>query len=240
MAEAGVFTLVFSSSATVYGGPSTAPITEDQLVGYTTNPYGRSKFMVELVLSDIAASDSRWRVALLRYFNPVEAHDSGCHIGRDPNGIPKNLAPYVVQVAVGQRTELAVFGHEYPTVDGAGVHDYINVVALAEGHLAALKAVDSRPGIDVWNLGSGQGYSVLQVVRASEAASGRTVPHRLATRRPGGVAICYARPGKASAVLNWTARRDLHTIMRDAWRWQSQNPHGYRGCNEKINNECIF
>jgi UDP-glucose 4-epimerase len=228
MADAGVFTLVFSSSATVYGDPATVPITEDQPVGHTTNPYGRSKFMVEQVLGDMAASDPRWRVALLRYFNPVGAHDSG-QIGEDPNGVPNNLLPFVAQVAVGQRPELEVFGHDYPTVDGTGVRDYIHVVDLAEGHLAALKAMDSCPGIDVWNLGTGQGYSVLQVVRAFEAASGRPVPYRLATRRPGDIAICYADPAKAAAELGWTAHRDLHTMMLDAWRWQSQNPDGYRG-----------
>jgi UDP-glucose 4-epimerase len=228
MAAAGVFTLVFSSSATVYGDLATVPITEDQPVGHTTNPYGRSKFMVEQVLGDMAASDPRWRVALLRYFNPVGAHDSG-QIGEDPNGIPNNLLPFVAQVAVGQRPELAVFGHDYPTLDGTGVRDYIHVEDLAEGHLAALKAMDSRPGMAVWNLGTGKGYSVLQVVRAFEAASGRPVPYRLAQRRPGDVATCYAHPGKAAAELNWIAKRDLDTMMRDAWRWQSQNPDGYRG-----------
>lgn len=228
MAAAGVFTLVFSSSATVYGNLATVPITEDQPVGHTTNPYGRSKFMVEQVLGDMAASDSRWRVALLRYFNPVGAHDSG-QIGEDPNGIPNNLLPFVAQVAVGQRPELAVFGYDYPTVDGTGVRDYIHVVDLAEGHLVALKAIDSRPGVNVWNLGTGQGYSVLQVVRAFEAASGHPVPYRLAPRRPGDIAICYADPAKASTELGWIARRDLHTMMLDAWRWQSKNPNGYRG-----------
>jgi UDP-glucose 4-epimerase len=228
MAAAGVFTLAFSSSATVYGDLATVPITEDQPVGQTTNPYGRSKFMVEQVLGDMAASDPRWRVALLRYFNPVGAHDSG-QIGEDPNGIPNNLLPFVAQVAVGQRPELAIFGHDYPTMDGTGVRDYIHVVDLAEGHLAALKAMDSRPGMAVWNLGTGKGYSVLQVLRAFEAASGRPVPYRLAQRRPGDVATCYAHPGKAAAELNWIAKRDLDTMMRDAWRWQSQNPNGYRG-----------
>jgi UDP-glucose 4-epimerase len=228
MAAAGVFTLVFSSSATVYGDFATVPITEDQPVGHTTNPYGRSKFIVEQVLGDMAASDPSWRVALLRYFNPVGAHDSG-QIGEDPNGIPNNLLPFVAQVAVGQRPELAVFGHNYPTVDGTGVRDYIHVVDLAEGHLAALKAMDSHLGVNVWNLGTGQGNSVLQVVRAFEAASGRPVPYRLTQRRPGDVATCYAHPGKAAAELNWIAKRDLHTMMRDAWRWHSQNPDGYRG-----------
>ncbi len=227
MSAAGVFTLVFSSSATVYGDPATVPITEDQSVGDTTNPYGRSKFMVEQVLGDMAASDSRWRVALLRYFNPVGAHDSG-QIGEDPNGIPNNLLPFVAQVAMGQRPELVVFGYDYPTVDGTGVRDYIHVVDLAEGHLAALKAMDSRPGVNAWNLGTGQGYSVLQVVRAFEVASGRHVSYRLAPRRPGDIAICYADPAKAATELGWAAKRDLHTMMRDAWRWQKMNPNGYR------------
>lgn len=231
MAAAGVFTLVFSSSATVYGDPATVPITEDQPVGQATNPYGRSKFMVEQVLGDLAASDTRWRVALLRYFNPVGAHESG-QIGEDPNGIPNNLLPFVAQVAVGQRPELAVFGHDYPTVDGTGVRDYIHVVDLAEGHLAALATLNATytlPGAHLWNLGTGQGYSVLQVVHAFEAASGRPVPYRLAPRRPGDIATCYADPAKAATELGWAAKRDLHTMMRDAWRWQSQNPDGYRG-----------
>ncbi len=228
MAAASVFTLLFSSSATVYGDSATVSITEDQPLGQITNPYGRSKFMVEQLLGDIVASDKRWRVALLRYFNPVGAHESG-QIGEDPNGIPNNLLPFVAQVAVGQSPELAVFGHDYPTLDGTGVSDYIHVVDLAEGHLAALKAIYSCPGMEVWSLGTGNGYSVLQLVRAFEAASGRHVPYRLAERRPGDVATCYAHPGKAAAELNWISKRDLHSIMRDAWRWQSQNPDGYRG-----------
>lgn len=231
MATAGVFTLVFSSSATVYGDPVTVPITEDQLAGATTNPYGRSKYMVEQVLRDLAASDPGWRVALLRYFNPVGAHESG-QIGEDPHGIPNNLLPYITQVAVGKLPELAVFGNDYPTVDGTGVRDYIHVVDLAEGHLAALAALNAphtRPGTYTWNLGTGHGYSVLQMVQAFEAASSRPVPYRLALRRPGDIATCYADPTKAATELSWTAKRDLNTMMRDAWRWQSQNPDGYRG-----------
>lgn len=231
MAAAGVFTLVFSSSATVYGDPVTVPITEDQLAGATTNPYGRSKYMVEQVLRDLAASDPGWRVALLRYFNPVGAHESG-QIGEDPHGIPNNLLPYITQVAVGKLPELAVFGNDYPTVDGTGVRDYIHVVDLAEGHLAALAALNAphiRPGTYTWNLGTGHGYSVLQMVQAFEAASSRPVPYRLALRRPGDIATCYADPTKAATELGWTAKRDLNTMMRDAWRWQSQNPDGYRG-----------
>jgi UDP-glucose 4-epimerase len=227
MAAAGVYTLVFSSSATVYGDPATVPITEDAPVGATTNPYGRSKYMVEQVLGDLAASDPRWRVALLRYFNPVGAHESG-QIGEDPHGIPTNLLPYITQVAVGKLPELAVFGNDYPTVDGTGVRDYIHVVDLAEGHLAALQALNTRTGTHIWNLGTGQGYSVLQMVQAFEATSGRPVPYRLAPRRPGDIASCYADPIKAASELSWTAKRDLHTMMRDAWRWQAQNPDGYR------------
>ena len=228
MAAAGVFKLVFSSSATVYGDPATVPITEDHPVGQATNPYGRSKLMVEQVLGDLAASDPRWRVALLRYFNPVGAHESG-QIGEDPNGIPNNLLPFVAQVAVGQRPELAVFGNDYPTMDGTGVRDYIHVVDLAEGHLAALATLNAphtHPGVHVWNLGTGQGYSVLQVVRAFEAESGRIVPYRVAPRRAGDIAECYANPAKATAELGWSAKRDLATMMRDAWRWQLNNPDG--------------
>ena len=197
----------------------------------TTNPYGRSKYMVEQVLGDLAAPDPRWRVALLRYFNPVGAHESG-QIGEDPHGIPNNLLPYITQVAVDKLPELAVFGSDYPTVDGTGVRDYIHVVDLAEGHLAALAALNAqhtRSGTHVWNLGTGQGYSVLQMVKAFEAASGRPVPYRLAPRRPGDIATCYADPAKAATELGWTAQRDLHTMMSDAWRWQSQNPDGYCG-----------
>ncbi len=231
MAAADVFTLIFSSSATVYGDPSTVPITESQSAGHTTNPYGCSKYMVEQVLGDLAASDPRWCVALLRYFNPVGAHESG-QIGEDPHGIPNNLLPYITQVAVGTLPELAVFGNDYPTVDGTGVRDYIHVVDLAEGHLAALAALNAphtRPGTHVWNLGTGQGHSVLQMLEAFEAASGRCVPYRIAPRRAGDIATCYADPSKAATELGWTAKRDLHTMMRDAWRWQSQNPDGYRG-----------
>jgi UDP-glucose 4-epimerase len=231
MAAAGVFTLVFSSSATVYGDPATLPIPECHQAGKTTNPYGRSKFIVEQVLGDLAASDPRWRVALLRYFNPIGAHESG-QIGEDPHGIPNNLLPYITQVAVGKLPELAVFGNDYPTVDGTGVRDYIHVMDLVEGHLAALAALNApltRPGTHVWNLGTGQGYSVLQMVQAFESASGCSVPYRLAPRRPGDISICYADPAKAALELGWIAHRDLHTMMLDAWRWQSKNPDGYRG-----------
>ena len=182
------------------------------------------------MLGDLAASDPRWRVALLRYFNPVGAHETG-QIGEDPRGIPNNLLPYIARVAMGKLPELVVFGYDYPTVDGTGVRDYIHVMDLAEGHLAALsalKAKKSRVGVQVWNLGTGQGYSVLQILRAFEAASGRTVPYRLAPRRAGDVAISYANSAKAALELGWTAKRDLSTMMREAWRWQIMNPDGYQ------------
>lgn len=226
MAAAGVFTLVFSSSATVYGDPATVPIREDQPLGEPTNPYGRSKRMVEQVLKDLAAADARWRVALLRYFNPVGAHESGL-MGEDPNGVPNNLVPYIAQVAVGKLPELAVFGTDYPTADGTGVRDYIHVMDLAEGHLSALRAL-REPGAQVWNLGTGRGYSVLEMIHAFEQACGRAIAYRVAPRRPGDVAACYADPGKAERELGWKARRDLAQMMRDTWRWQLANPDGYR------------
>lgn len=226
MAEAGVFNFVFSSSATVYGEPAHMPISEACPVGRPTNPYGRSKLMVEDMLCDLAASDPRWRIAILRYFNPVGAHESGL-IGEDPNGIPNNLLPYIAQVAVGKLSELAVFGNDYPTSDGTGVRDYIHVMDLAEGHLRALEALQTRAGTHVWNLGTGQGYSVLEMVRAFEAASGRPVPYRIVPRRPGDIATCYSDPSKAQRELGWAAKRDLPQMMQDAWRWQAMNPAGY-------------
>lgn len=226
MAEAGVFRLVFSSSATVYGEPSEMPISERTPTGRPTNPYGRSKLMVEELLRDLARSDPRWRIAVLRYFNPVGAHESGL-IGEDPLGIPNNLLPYISQVAVGRLNELAVFGDDYSTPDGTGVRDYIHVVDLADGHLCALQALNKRTGWHVWNLGTGRGYSVLEMVQAFERASGRRVPFRIAPRRPGDIAACWSDPAKARDELNWTARRGLARMMEDAWRWQSRNPHGY-------------
>jgi len=227
MAAAGVFTLVFSSSATVYGDPLEVPIREDMPRGEPTNPYGRSKLMVEQVLTDLAASDSRWRIALLRYFNPVGAHASG-RIGEDPLGIPNNLLPYIAQVAIGKLSKLAVFGNDYPTPDGTGVRDYIHVVDLALGHLKALDALAARPGAHIWNLGTGQGYSVLEMVRAFEAASGQTIPYEIVARRPGDIASCFAAPARAERELGWRATRDLHQMMVDTWRWQSTNPQGLR------------
>jgi UDP-glucose 4-epimerase len=227
MADAGVFNFVFSSSATVYGESAKMPISETCPVGQPTNPYGRSKLMVEDMLRDLSVSDPRWRIAILRYFNPVGAHESGL-IGEDPNGIPNNLLPYIAQVAVGKLPELAVFGNDYPTHDGTGVRDYIHVIDLAEGHLRALETLEMRTGAHVWNLGTGQGYSVLDMVRAFEAASGKLVPYRIGPRRPGDIATCYADPSKAARELGWSAKRGLSEMMRDAWRWQQMNPNGYR------------
>lgn len=226
MRRANIRTLVFSSSATVYGDPRSVPITEEFPLS-ATNPYGRSKLMVEDMLRDIAATDPSWRIALLRYFNPVGAHESGL-IGEDPQGIPNNLMPYISQVAVGLRPYLQVFGNDYPTHDGTGVRDYIHVVDLARGHLAALAAL-AKPAAPVLtvNLGTGQGYSVLEMVAAFARASGREVPYRIAARRPGDVAACYADPARARELLNWQAEKTLDDMCRDAWRWQSQNPHGY-------------
>jgi UDP-glucose 4-epimerase len=228
MAKAEVFNLVFSSSATVYGEPAQMPISEACPVGQPTNPYGRSKLMVEDMLRDVAASDPRWHVAILRYFNPVGAHHSGL-IGEDPNGIPNNLLPYIAQVAVGKLRQLSVFGNDYPTVDGTGVRDYIHVVDLAHGHLCALEALKKGPGAHVWNLGTGQGCSVLQMVHAFEAACGQTIPYNIAPRRSGDIAICYADPTKAKQELGWQAKRGINDMMQDAWRWQKQNPKGYAG-----------
>jgi UDP-glucose 4-epimerase len=226
MADAGVFNLVFSSSATVYGECKQMPISEGYPVAQPTNPYGRSKLMVEDLLRDLAASDPRWRFAILRYFNPVGAHDSGL-IGEDPKGIPNNLMPYIAQVAAGKFPELTVFGNDYPTADGTGVRDYIHVVDLAEGHLRALEVLKTRSGVQVWNLGTGQGYSVLQIVRAFEEASGKSVPYRIAPRRPGDIAICYADPAKAGQELGWKAKYNLNKMVHDTWRWQKMNPNGY-------------
>ena len=227
MAAAGVFRLVFSSSATVYGDPRSVPIREDFPL-QMTNPYGRSKLIIEDMARDMAQADARWRVALLRYFNPVGAHSSGM-IGEDPRGTPNNLMPFVAQVAVGRRPELSVFGGDYPTPDGTGVRDYIHVVDLARGHLAALNALERLEGAVPINLGTGRGYSVLEVVRAFEQASGRKVPFRVVDRRPGDVAACYADPALADELLGWTAGKALATMCADSWRWQAGNPSGFAG-----------
>lgn len=226
MLEAGVKRIVFSSSATVYGDPHAVPIREDFPVGATTNPYGRSKFMIEEILRDLHVSDPEWRIALLRYFNPVGAHESGL-IGEDPNDIPNNLMPYIAQVAVGRRPYLNVFGNDYPTPDGTGVRDYIHVVDLARGHVAALRYLDAHDGVVTVNLGTGRGYSVLDMVKAFSAASGREVPYRIAARRPGDVACCYADPTLAEQLFGWRAELGVEAMCADTWRWQSMNPQGY-------------
>jgi len=225
MAAAGVFRIVFSSSATVYGDPASVPISE-HFPTSATNPYGRSKLFIEEILRDLYASDPRWSIALLRYFNPVGAHPSG-RIGEDPNGIPNNLMPYVSQVAVGTLPRLRVFGNDYPTPDGTGVRDYIHVVDLARGHLKALERLAGATGVITCNLGTGRGYSVLEMVRALEAASGRPVPYEIVARRPGDIAACYADPSLAKELLGWSAELGIAEMVRDAWRWQSQNPNGY-------------
>jgi len=225
MTEAGIHRLVFSSSATVYGDPQSVPIREGFPL-QATNPYGRSKLIIEDMLRDISHAEPRWRVALLRYFNPVGAHSSGL-IGEDPQGIPSNLMPYVSQVAVGRRPELSIFGGDYPTHDGTGIRDYIHVVDLARGHLAALNALDRLAGAVPINLGTGRGYSVLDVLGAFERASGEKVPYRIVDRRPGDVATCYADPSMAKAVLGWSAEMDMAKMCEDSWRWQSTNPEGF-------------
>lgn len=226
MAEAGVFNLVFSSSATVYGDPATVPIKEDFPLS-ATNPYGRSKLMIEDILRDLYQSDQRWNAVLLRYFNPVGAHKSG-RIGEDPNGIPNNLMPYITQVAVGKLECLSVFGSDYDTPDGTGVRDYIHVVDLALGHLKALEKLADNPGAMAYNLGTGQGYSVLDMVKAFEKASGVEIPYQLVDRRPGDIASCYAEPSFAAKELGWRAERGIEEMAEDSWRWQSQNPNGYK------------
>jgi UDP-glucose 4-epimerase len=217
--------LVFSSSATVYGMPEKMPISEDFPLS-TTNPYGTTKLMIEQILQDLYVADDSWSIALLRYFNPIGAHESG-RIGEDPNGIPNNLMPYITQVAVGKLKELNVFGNDYPTTDGTGVRDYIHVVDLALGHLKALEKVMQSKGVEAYNLGTGTGYSVLELVSAFEVASGTKVPYKITARRPGDVAVCYADPSKAKKELGWKAERGIQEMCIDAWRWQENNPIGY-------------
>jgi UDP-glucose 4-epimerase len=226
LGDAGAKKFLFSSSATVYGDPESVPISESARLT-TTNPYGRSKLMVEEVLQDLAKSDDSWAIGALRYFNPVGAHASGL-IGEDPRGTPNNLMPFVAQVAVGRRERLSVFGNDYPTPDGTGVRDYIHVVDLAQGHVAALAELfRSGQGFTV-NLGTGQGYSVLEMVRAFEAASGRPVPYQIVARRPGDIAVCYADASKARELLGWQAKKGLEDMCADQWHWQSRNPEGFR------------
>lgn len=225
MAAANVKTLVFSSSATVYGDPQSVPIREHFPLS-ATNPYGRSKLMIEDILRDLYRADASWRIALLRYFNPVGAHTSG-KIGEDPNGIPNNLMPIVAQVASGKREAVSVYGNDYPTRDGTGVRDYIHVMDLARGHVKALDALRIREGLMTLNLGTGNGCSVLDVVRAFEKASGRPVPYKIAPRRPGDIAECFADPALAADTIGWRAEMDMDKMCADAWRWQSANPNGF-------------
>lgn len=225
MKKCEVNTLVFSSSATVYGDPHTVPIKEDFPLG-PTNPYGRSKLMIEEILKDLYRAEPNWRIALLRYFNPVGAHESG-RIGEDPNGIPNNLLPFITQVAVGKLEKLAVFGNDYPTPDGTGVRDYIHVVDLAIGHLKALEKLAAGPGIFTYNLGTGRGYSVLEMIHAFEKSSGRKIPYEIVGRRAGDIATCYADPSRARDELGWVASRGIETMTTDAWHWQESNPDGY-------------
>ncbi len=225
MREFGVKKLVFSSSATVYGDPSALPITEAESIK-PTNPYGQTKAMFEQILSDIGHADPEWAIALLRYFNPVGAHISG-QIGESPNGVPNNLMPYVAEVATGKRPFLRVWGNDYPTPDGTGVRDYIHVVDLAKGHVAALTEIDRNPGCFAVNLGTGRGYSVLDMVHAFEKASGKPIPYRIMERRPGDIASCYADPALAKTKLGWQAQFDIDRMCEDAWRWQSLNPNGF-------------
>ena len=225
MAEAGCKSIVFSSSATVYGDPETVPIREDFPLS-ATNPYGRSKLMIEEILRDLYLSDNSWQIILLRYFNPVGAHPSG-RIGEDPSGIPNNLMPYITQTAVGQLSCLSVFGNDYDTPDGTGVRDYIHVVDLADGHLKALEKLGTLEEVLAVNLGTGQGYSVLEMVQAFEAACGHEVPYCIAPRRPGDIAACYADPSLAHDVLGWQAKKGIKEMCEDAWRWQQENPQGY-------------
>ncbi|MCI9243663.1 MAG: UDP-glucose 4-epimerase GalE [Lawsonibacter sp.] len=228
MRRHGVHNFVFSSSATVYGDPATVPIREDFPTGGTTNPYGTSKLFQEKILMDICAADPELNVALLRYFNPIGAHESGL-IGEDPNGIPNNLVPYIAKVAVGQLEKVHVFGSDYDTPDGTGVRDYIHVVDLAKGHVAALKKLDTNCSLFVCNLGTGNGYSVLDVVHAYEKACGHELPYVIDPRRPGDIASCYADPAKAREELGWSAQLGIEEMCASSWKWQSQNPNGYKG-----------
>ena len=226
MKQAGMKNIIFSSSATVYTGDNEMPLRETSRTGYCTNPYGWTKYMTEQILSGMANADKEWGIVLLRYFNPIGAHESG-RIGEDPRGIPNNLMPYITQVAVGRREKLSVFGNDYDTHDGTGVRDYIHVVDLARGHVAAVKYVSQNSGCDVFNLGTGTGYSVLDMVNAFESANGVKVPYQIVERRPGDLATCYADPAKSAAVLGWKATKTLTDMCRDSWRWQSSNPNGY-------------
>ena len=226
MRQHGCKNIIFSSSATVYGDPAIIPITEECPKGHCTNPYGQTKSMLEQVLMDVQKADPEWNVVLLRYFNPIGAHQSG-RIGENPNGIPNNLMPYITQTAIGRRKELGVFGNDYDTHDGTGVRDYIHVVDLATAHVAALKAIEKKAGLAIYNIGTGHGYSVLDVVNAFEKANGVKVPYSIKPRRPGDIATCYCDPTKAEKELGWKAKYGIEDMCRDSWNWQSQNPEGY-------------
>ncbi|OWO83350.1 UDP-glucose 4-epimerase GalE [Photorhabdus luminescens] len=223
----GVHQLIFSSSATVYGDPEFVPLTENAKVGGTTNPYGTSKLMVEQVLKDFAAAEPSFKITSLRYFNPVGAHSSGM-IGEDPNGIPNNLLPYITQVAIGRLECLSVYGSDYPTKDGTGIRDYIHVMDLAEGHIAAIDYLNKQQSYEVFNLGTGAGYSVLELLHAFEKASGKDIPYKITDRRPGDIAECWSDPSRARNILGWQATRNIDDMMRDSWNWQKNNPHGFR------------
>ena len=227
MRKHGVKNIIFSSSATVYGDPAQIPITEECPKGQCTNPYGWTKSMLEQILTDIQKADPEWNVILLRYFNPVGAHESGL-IGEDPEGIPNNLTPYITQVAIGKLKEVGVFGNDYDTPDGTGVRDYIHVMDLAEGHVKALKKFDDKPAVYIYNLGTGHGYSVLDVIHAFSKAVGKEIPYVIKPRRAGDIATCYSDATKAKVELGWEAKRNLDDMCRDAWNWQSKNPNGYR------------
>ncbi len=227
MRECNVKNIIFSSSATVYGDPQTVPITEECPKGVCTNPYGWTKSMLEQILTDIHTADNEWNVVLLRYFNPIGAHKSG-RIGEDPNGIPNNLMPYITKVATGQLPKLNVFGNDYPTPDGTGVRDYIHVVDLAEGHVKALEKINENPGVKVYNLGTGKGYSVLDVINTFEKVNDIDIPYEITSRRPGDIAECYADPSLAKRELSWEAKFGLEDMCRDSWNWQKNNPKGYR------------
>jgi UDP-glucose 4-epimerase len=226
MRNHGCKKIVFSSSATVYGDPAFIPITEECPKGITTNPYGETKSMQERILTDIWKSDNEWKVMLLRYFNPIGAHESGL-IGEDPKGIPNNLLPYVAKVAGGKLEMVHVFGNDYDTPDGTGVRDYIHVVDLAKGHVKAIEGMEKLDGVNIFNLGTGTGYSVLDIIKAFSQACGKEIPYVIDPRRPGDIATCYSDPSKAYEVLGWKAEKNLEDMCRDAWRWQSQNPDGY-------------
>lgn len=227
MRNNGCKNIVFSSSATVYGMKNASPLKETMKTGGTTNPYGTTKYMIEIILEDIYKSDNEWNVTLLRYFNPIGAHESG-RIGENPSGIPNNLMPYITQVAIGKRPFLSVYGNDYDTPDGTCIRDYIHVVDLADGHVKAVNNIlDGKKGVQIFNLGTGKGYSVLDIVKAFSKAYGKELPYKIAPRRPGDLAVCFSDPTKAKEVLGWEAKRDIDDMCRDSWNWQSKNPNGY-------------